>query len=55
MNYEIVETITDIAGKYRVRVVIDENTTEFFKFDEMPSQEEVNEVVQNYINLRSIL
>ena len=51
MNYEIVEIITDMSGKFRARVVIDENTREtmFFKFDHYPSQEEVNEVVGNYL------
>lgn len=51
MNYEIVEAIVDAAGKYRVRVIIDENTTQFFKFDHIPSQEEVNEAVENYLNM----
>lgn len=52
MNYEIVEVITDISGKYNARVIIDENTREtmFFKFDHYPSQEEVNSVVGDYIN-----
>ena len=49
MNYEICETIVDIAGKYRVRVIIDEYTTQFFKFDHYPTQEEVNEAVDNLI------
>lgn len=51
MNYEITEIITDISGKFRARVIIDENTREtmFFKFDHYPSQEEVNEVVGNYL------
>lgn len=49
MNYEISEVIMDPAGKYRARVVIDEYSTQFFKFDHAPSQEEVNEVVENYL------
>lgn len=49
MNYTIVEIIVDAAGKYRVRVLINENTAQFFKFDHVPSQEEVNEVVENYL------
>lgn len=50
MNYEIVEIITDLSGKYRVRVIIDDQTQEtlFFQFDNYPSQEEVNEVVSQY-------
>lgn len=51
MNYEIVEVITDISGKFRARVIIDENTREtmFFKFDHYPSQEEVNTVLEDYL------
>ena len=52
MNYEIVEIITDISGKFRARVVIDENTREtmFLKFDHYPTQEEINDLVQTYIS-----
>lgn len=51
MNYEIVEVITDISGKFRARVIIDDQTkeTSFFKFDHYPSQEEVNGVVGDYL------
>ena len=51
MNYEIVEVITDISGKFRARVIIDENTREtmFFKFDHYPTQEEVNRVAGDYL------
>lgn len=49
MNYTVVETIVDIAGKYRVRVLIDENTAQFFKFDHAPSQEEIDIFVTNYL------
>ena len=49
MNYEISEIIVDLAGKYRARVIIDENTTMFFKFDHPPSQEEVNKAVEDYL------
>lgn len=49
MNYTIIEVFLDPANKYRVRVVINENTTEFFKFDHYPTQEEVNEMVSNYL------
>jgi hypothetical protein len=49
MNYEICETIVDPAGKHRVRVIIDEYSTQFFKFDHAPSQEEVNSVVESYL------
>ena len=49
MNYTITEVFLDEANKYRVRVVIDENSTQFFKFDHYPTQEEVNEIVENYL------
>ena len=49
MNYEINETVIDPAGKYRLRVIIDDNTSIFLKFNEMPSQEEVNVIVENYL------
>jgi hypothetical protein len=50
MNYTITEVFLDPANKYRARVAIDENSTQFFKFDHYPTQEEVNEVVINYIS-----
>jgi hypothetical protein len=50
MNYKITEVFLDAANKYRVRVVVDENSTQFFKFDHYPTQEEVNEVVENYLS-----
>lgn len=49
MDYKITEVFLDPADKYRVRVIIDENSTQFFKFDHYPTQEEVNEVVGNYL------
>jgi hypothetical protein len=49
MNYKITEVFLDEADKYRVRVVIDENSTQFFKFDHYPTQEEVNEIVSSYL------
>jgi hypothetical protein len=49
MNYKITEVFLDAADKYRARVVIDENSTQFFKFDYYPTQEEVNETVSNYL------
>ena len=53
MNYKITEVFLDEANKYRLRVVIDENSTQFFKFDHYPTQEEVNEVVDNYLKSAS--
>jgi hypothetical protein len=49
MDYKITEVFLDEANKYRTRVVVDENSTQFFKFDHYPTQEEVNEIVGNYL------
>ena len=49
MNYKIIEVFLDPADKYRVRVAIDENSTQFFKFDHYPTQEEVNSVANQYL------
>ena len=50
MNYKITEVFLDEADKYRARVVIDENSSQFFKFDHYPTQEEVNAVVEAYLS-----
>ena len=47
--YKIIEVFLDPADKYRARVAIDENSTQFFKFDHYPTQEEVDIVVDNYL------
>lgn len=49
MEYKITEVILDMAEKYRVRVSTDENNSIFLKFDHYPTQQEINEVVENYI------
>ena len=49
MNYEIIETFPEPSDRYRLRIKIDENSTQFFKFDHYPTQEEVNELVSNYL------
>jgi len=49
MDYKIIEVFLDPADKYRVRVAVDENSTQFFKFDHYPTQQEVNELVSNYL------
>lgn len=54
MNYTISELFLDPANKYRVRVIIDENRTEFFKFDHYPTQDEVNAMVEIYLNNQNI-
>lgn len=47
MDHTIIEVI-DNGNNYMVRVVLDENNTIFLNFDHIPSQEEVNSVVENY-------
>ena len=54
MNYQITEVFLDPANKYRVRVIIDENLTQFFKFDHYPTQEEVDEVVENFLQFHKL-
>jgi hypothetical protein len=54
MNYQITELFLDPANKYRVRVLINEHSTQFFKFDHYPTQEEVNTIVENYLQSQSI-
>lgn len=53
MDYTIIETIIDMAGKYRIKVAIDENNAQIFKFHHNPTQQEVNEAVKNYIILQT--
>jgi hypothetical protein len=49
MNYEIIEIFPESSDRYRLRIKIDENSTQFFKFDHYPTQEEVNELVESYL------
>lgn len=49
MNHEIIEIIHKDPN-YMVRVVLDENSSIFLNFDHIPSQEEVNMVVENLKN-----
>ncbi len=49
MDYKITEVFLDLANKYRVRVMISDNESMFFKFNNYPSQEEVNYTVENYL------
>lgn len=49
MNYEIIETFPEPSDRYRLRIKIDENSTKFFKFDHYPTQEEVNNIVEQHL------
>lgn len=48
MDHTIIEVIDNTNNNYMIRVVLDENNTIFLNFDHIPSQEEVNSVVENY-------
>ena len=50
MNYEIIEIFPESSDRYRFRIKIDEISTQFFKFDHYPTQEEVNELVESYLS-----
>jgi hypothetical protein len=50
--FEIANHFIDEAGVYFVRVVIDENQTQFFTFDHYPTQEEVDLVAQRFVNAK---
>lgn len=52
MNYEIIEIVYNDPN-YLVRVVMDENSSIFLNFDHIPSQEEVNDVVENIKSTRT--
>ena len=52
--FEIANHFVDAAGKYFVRVVISETEAQFFVFDEYPTQEEVNEKAQAFVNARQV-
>lgn len=51
MNYQIINLIFDMAGKYKVSVVLNQETQEvqIFKFDHYPTQEEVNSIADQYL------
>ena len=53
--YIITELYRDPANKYRVRVIINNETleTRFFKFDHYPSQDEVDSAVNQYFEMIS--
>lgn len=52
MNYQITNLFYDMAGKYKVSVILNPETQEvqIFKFDHYPTQEEVNQVAENYLS-----
>ena len=48
--YQVVSKEQDIAGRWLVRVVITPERTAFFSFNHNPTQEEVDAVVEKYLN-----
>lgn len=52
--FEIANHFVDLSGKYFVRVVISETEAQFFVFDEYPTQEEVDEKAQAFVNARQV-
>jgi len=50
--FEIANHFIDEAGVYFVRVVIDETEAQFFTFDHYPTQEEVDNVAQRFVDAR---
>lgn len=54
MDYKISEVILDMADKYRVRVITDPDNSIFLKFDHYPTQDEINEAVNNYLNSEGV-
>jgi hypothetical protein len=54
MNYEIIEILPESSDRYRLRIKIDENSTQFFKFDHYPTQTEVNELVSSYLQAQNL-
>jgi hypothetical protein len=52
--HKIIEITPDLANKFRVRVVVDEYSTQFFKFDHYPTQEEVDEAVENFLQFHKL-
>lgn len=53
--YEIANHFIDEAGVYFVRVVIDDTEARFFTFDHYPTQEEVDEVAQRYVDSKTVI
>ena len=41
MNKDIIEIKQDIAGKWYARVVLDKNTTYYFKYEEEPREKDI--------------
>lgn len=50
--YKIANHFVDEAGVYFVRVVISDTEAQFFTFDHYPTQEEVDEVAQRYVEAK---
>lgn len=51
MKYEIIEIINDGPSSYRIRISIDENNSQFLHLNYIPTQEEIENIIQNNINI----
>lgn len=47
MDHTIIEIINN-SNTYMARIILDQNNSMFLNFGHIPSQEEVNSVVENY-------
>lgn len=48
-KYEVIEHDIDLSGRYIYRIVIDDNeTTSFFYFSEIPTEDQIRDVVDRY-------
>lgn len=52
---KIISREQDMAGKWRVRVAIDEDRAEFFKFNALPSDDEVERAVAGLLTMEKAM
>lgn len=50
--YEVISLEQDLAERWYARVVISPEETVFFKFQEKPTQEEIDQVTDDYLAKR---
>ena len=50
--YEVISLEQDMAKKWMARVVISPEETQFFKFQEQPTQEEIDAVTTEFLARR---
>ena len=52
MTYTVIEEEVDMAGKWRLRVDLGTESA-FFKFQEKPTTQELDEVVAKYLEVKN--